>query len=587
MAKKQRSRPIRIAFILGFNIILLSVIYVVFVSVTEGYIARQDRARLIYDFNPLRRQVLLPNQQYELGDVHFSINKFGFRGEAPQMPKPDGVTRIITMGGSAVFDHHLSEGESWPERLAPFLSLHGAGHVESFNCGIPGYSSRETLSFYIDKIRYLNPDYVLLYHGWNDLKYVVSFRNGVDADAFFYTTDYHDHNKMFKSGRPLRNWYALQAMYRDWRDAGAVQENKARKTTAARKKKRKAADSQTTAEASSLIDQWAESPGMRFFESDIELFVQAVVSDGATPVLVAQNTLVTSDLPEQLRKKIGYRFIDTDHENIVAINEAMVDVLRRVAGLHKTPFVDLRSQLNGREACFRDHVHMSSEGSLAFARLLAIEMARVMHCETPGNTPVAEGWQGDVVGHWPFDEVLAGYARDVGPSGLHGRLNGRIDISTEGHRAGALVFNGEDTEVVVENCADLHLGDDFKIETWVKLEPSSFERESMGLVIKGGEYYLVLEHGKPAFFGYGLKPKGWQVAEEAVPVDRWTRVAASFDGKMLRLMIDDREVLAIAAEGHLDAIDSPLTIGGLNGYFLGQMDDVRIFRSSSPAETDQ
>ncbi len=578
----RRKRRLKIVFILGFNLILLLVIYILFVRVTEGYIAQQDRARLIYDYNPLRRQVLLPDQQYQLGDVRFSINEYGFRGQAPKMPKPDGMTRIITMGGSSVFDHHVGEGKSWPERIAPLLLLDGAENVESFNCGIPGYSSRETLSFYIDKIRYLKPDYVLLYHGWNDLKYVVAFKDGVDADAFFYPTDYHDHNRMFKSNRPLRNWYALQAMYRDWRDAGAVQE-----TTAGEQSKAKSKSREYESEDQDwrkLKNEWADSPGMAYFRSDVEMFVQAVLADGATPVLVAQNTLATPDLPAKLRKKIGYRFVRISHSNLLAINEAMADVLRQTAEKNGTPFVDLRDELNGRAAYFRDHVHMSPDGSRTFARLLATRLAPIMGLELPAPTATDETEDAVLVGHWPFDEIRADFTPDLGPSRLHGRLAGSIDIAPEGHKAQALVFNGEDSEITVENTAALHLDNAFLIEAWVRLEPASVERDSMGLVIKGGEYYLVLQHGRPAFFGYGLEPKGWQAAGETVPVNRWVRVAASYDGETLRLMIDDREVLAVAASGRLDAIDSPLTIGGLNGNFLGRMDDVRILRTSEPAE---
>lgn len=577
----RRRKLVGIAFVLGLNLVLLAVVYVVFIRVTEGYIARQDESRLIYDLNPLRRQVLLPNQQYRLDDVHISINRFGFRGAAPPMPKPDGVTRIVTLGGSSVFDHHLSEGESWPERLGPLLALDGITPAESFNCGIPGYSSRESLAFYIDKIRYLEPDYVLLYHGWNDLKYVVAFRDGVDADAFFYATDYHDHNKMFKSGRPWRNWYALQAMYRDWRDAGAVQENIV--PPPADPTSSHPAAAQTAADSPRPASPWSESPGLRFFESNVDLFVHAVLADGATPVLVAQNTLVTRDLPVRLRKRVGYQFIGTDHETVVAINEAMADVLRRIAEKHGIPFVDLRSRLNGRPEYFRDHVHLTPEGSLVFARLLADQLADIL---PPSAASVSdrESNPGTLVGRWPLDEILVGCTRDLGPSRLHGRLKGHVALSTAGHRANAFDFNGENAEIVVDHSAALHLDGAFLIEAWVRIEPAALARESMGLVIKGGEYYLVLRNGRPAFFGYGLHPQGWQIAREQIPVERWARVAASFDGQSQRLMIDDREVLAVKTSGRLNAIDSPLTIGGLNGFFLGQMDEVRITRTASPAD---
>ena len=217
----KRKRLMRWALLLGASLISLSIVGAVLMAITERFIHKQDKSMLVYDFHALRRQVLLPNQAFDSGTAHFTINEYGLRGASPAMPKPEGVVRIFGMGGSSAFDHLLSEGQSWPERLGSLLSESGVAAVESFNAGIPGYCSRETLALYKDKIRYLAPDVVVFYLGWNDVKYMDAFKDGVDVDAFFYVTDFSDHNKLFKAPRPLRNWYAMKMMYLQWReDAG-------------------------------------------------------------------------------------------------------------------------------------------------------------------------------------------------------------------------------------------------------------------------------------------------------------------------------------------------------------------------------
>lgn len=195
--------------ILVFNLGLFLIAVLVSLEVTDRFIEKQKGVALVYDFHALRRQTLLPNQEYQSNDVRFSINEHGMRGCAPDVPKPPGVCRVVVMGGSAVFDHLLSEGESWPERIGASLSEADLGQVESFNAGVPGFGTRETLAYYHDKIRFFEPDLVLLYQGWNDVKYMVPFEHQVDVDSFYYVTPFWDFNKWFTASRPLRNWYAL------------------------------------------------------------------------------------------------------------------------------------------------------------------------------------------------------------------------------------------------------------------------------------------------------------------------------------------------------------------------------------------
>lgn len=115
---RKRRRLFRWGLIAAVNAGALAILFFVFLWFTDAYIERQSKSTFIYDIHSLRRQNLIPNQVYEHGGVRITINEHGVRGRAPQMPKPEVVCRIATMGGSSVFDHLLGDGESWPERLA-------------------------------------------------------------------------------------------------------------------------------------------------------------------------------------------------------------------------------------------------------------------------------------------------------------------------------------------------------------------------------------------------------------------------------------------------------------------------------------
>lgn len=85
------------------------------------------------------------------------------------------------------------------------------------------------------------------------------------------------------------------------------------------------------------------------------------------------------------------------------------------------------------------------------------------------------------------------------------------------------------------------------------------------------------------FFVAGLEGNRTMISTPTLfPTDRFTHVAATYDGNHLRLYVDGAQVSEQAAPGRLTRITDPsavLTIGadrnGLNG-FIGAMDEVRI-----------
>ncbi len=65
-----------------------------------------------------------------------------------------------------------------------------------------------------------------------------------------------------------------------------------------------------------------------------------------------------------------------DHKSLVAVNEAMVEVLKSISRQRGVPFVDLRHKMNGKIEYFRDHVHLDPKGSRKLSDLLASELMK-------------------------------------------------------------------------------------------------------------------------------------------------------------------------------------------------------------------
>jgi hypothetical protein len=69
-------------------------------------------------------------------------------------------------------------------------------------------------------------------------------------------------------------------------------------------------------------------------------------------------------------------------------------------------------------------------------------------------------------------------------------------------------------------------------------------------------------------------------ATNAVPVNRWSHVALTYDGSTLRLYLNGNQVSSRATTGSIQTPDTPLWIGGNHPYgehFRGQIDEVRVY----------
>jgi hypothetical protein len=75
--------------------------------------------------------------------------------------------------------------------------------------------------------------------------------------------------------------------------------------------------------------------------------------------------------PEDRFAKIKYEWIGIGHGDLLAINQAMAELLLRIDGVQ---VIDVRPTMNGRAEYFSDHVHLTPAGSEALASSIATGM---------------------------------------------------------------------------------------------------------------------------------------------------------------------------------------------------------------------
>ena len=130
----------------------------------------QDSKSLIISTDNTSSRFFFPNQHYDT----ININEHGLRGEEISKEKPENVFRIIMVGGSTVFGSgSTSDKTTIPGYLQEkFNEEKFNKEIEVLNAGLPGATSKEEVKYITDYLLEFNPDFLIIYDGWNDARYV-------------------------------------------------------------------------------------------------------------------------------------------------------------------------------------------------------------------------------------------------------------------------------------------------------------------------------------------------------------------------------------------------------------------------------
>lgn len=133
----------------------------------------EQRVLYLYDMRTIADKTTqltgVPYLNYSLNPAWDDINERGVRGDLVDIPKPDGVFRVVAVGGSTTFGHALDTDESWAAQLQTILrDEYGIPRAEVVNLGNPGYFSLDSVVNFATRGLAYQPDMVIVYHGVND-----------------------------------------------------------------------------------------------------------------------------------------------------------------------------------------------------------------------------------------------------------------------------------------------------------------------------------------------------------------------------------------------------------------------------------
>ena len=278
-----------------------------------------------------------------------SINSVGFTGDLIDTDRYPDEVRILTLGGSAMFNRRMTE------RLIVSLNKISRHPVKIMGAALQTHTSISSVIKYRTLSKY-KFDYVLIYHAINDL-----FVNNVYVD--YFKSDYSHMDPWYRRNRILDNSLVARAIYNNiiWG--------------------RKIFGTGSWYLRYVFPDKYLENAmdfeSERLFGRNMTTLVQEIKHDGATPILMTfawnipdhytREAFESGELgyaatnfksyPVELWGSVGFV-----KEGIRRHNK----VIREIAKDHGTLFIDQENLMGKDLRMFEDVCHLSDEGTETF-----------------------------------------------------------------------------------------------------------------------------------------------------------------------------------------------------------------------------
>lgn len=163
----------------------------------NGYFLFNDVPEITKFFgeHPYLSVSLRKNAHIDFRDININTNEHGFRiTSTPELPSTEDQKVVVCLGGSTTFSSMVSDEDSWPYLLQSKLGP----EYKVYNLGAPGYSSMEAVIQMTTLVNELEPDIIINYHGWNDI------RNYHIENP---SADYYQHGMFLKQALPTQKTF--------------------------------------------------------------------------------------------------------------------------------------------------------------------------------------------------------------------------------------------------------------------------------------------------------------------------------------------------------------------------------------------
>jgi hypothetical protein len=152
-------------FEIGLRILGYQAIYEIYSKSSTLWIADSE---LGWHHEPNSSDVFVGPRPWPIEfETSIHINSLGLRGpEVP--PRDEDDIRLLFLGDSIVAAMEVEYDKTFPARIAEELSLRTGRSVRAINAGVRGYGTDQSVLYFRNRGRLLEPDIVIFFHSGND-----------------------------------------------------------------------------------------------------------------------------------------------------------------------------------------------------------------------------------------------------------------------------------------------------------------------------------------------------------------------------------------------------------------------------------
>lgn len=316
-------------------------------------------------FIPLPNQSIGIQNVWDSGyDAHYQINNLSYRGDDLTFEKPDDTIRLLVLGGSATFDTLAEHNQDWSHLIGSNLNeTETNNHYQVINAGVPGYNTFNSMMRLMSEGWMFNPDYVLIYHCWNDIKYFPSVTENTsylqlqNVDIPAQWDAYNDINYVNSIDALLGNSQIYLSLRRGFSVPTLTRES--------------------TSIDLDVTNHYQEI-ALEQYHNNIVNIVNFTRGISAEPVLVLQSRLVDENNTELEQRLIKYEYVGMSQDVLVEAFRECDDTMVQIAEQYDVELIDNTDELNGDIDMFVDHVHTTPLGSERLAEIITADMIDII-----------------------------------------------------------------------------------------------------------------------------------------------------------------------------------------------------------------
>ena len=316
-------------------------------------------------------QVKVQEAEGKLEDKFFvtRTDNNGFITSAYQAP--ENSKEVIFMGGSTTECIWNEEDYRWPTRVASAFNQlpNKTSNIATFNSGVWGNTTAQSVNLLINKVLPLQPDIAVLMHNINDLVLMIHERD-------YWQATIPSRKILVRSEWDAMPTTQMRQVYLSRK----LNKLKKRFKTMFSSNSTKEDEFAATRKAPSELD---ENTFQKQFEDNLKTFIFLCQLKGVKPVLMTQASRLKAEPDESIRGHVETMMMDKGltYEKVREYFDALNNSTRKIAAESGTLLIDLDKHIPQTADMMFDSVHFTDMGCDAVAAVIAKQLSEKCFAE--------------------------------------------------------------------------------------------------------------------------------------------------------------------------------------------------------------